>query len=406
MRQKTPSPPQSIKIDRLFLLALSMAVFFVGVTEFMLSSMLGPLAQAFHTSTSGAAWLISSYALSFAIAAPLLGYFSDRMQRRKLLLFALILFAVDTMAIVVAPTLEIAIVLRVIGGIASAIIIPTTFAIVADAISPEKQSGAMGKVMLGMTLGIAVGPALAGVLADFLGWAAPFVMVSCGCILVFLIARQRLPMQPVIPRVEGHALGWCKRWYILRPLIAKGAWNGTGVAGLLLSGEVLRQRYGFSSAQIGISIAAFGVGLAVGNIAAGLLRSYMRRDEDMLLLVLVILVLSMSTFMLLPLPLPVALFCLGAWGAALGLGAPAGTVVLASRSGPDKGVVLSFAETFNNIAILASVPLAARLLEVNGPAATMWVLGVGLSIGAWLIVLDWFATRKAGLGDQWSSEST
>ncbi|MBN0632181.1 MFS transporter, partial [Pseudomonas aeruginosa] len=93
---------------------------------------------------------------------------------------------------------------------------------------------------------------------------------------------------------------------------------------------------------------------------------------------------------LLPLPLPVALFCRGAWGAALGLGAPAGTVVLASRSGPDKGMVLSFAETFNNIAILASVPLAVRLLELQGPPATLWILGIGLGIGAWFTVLDWF----------------
>lgn len=390
------SPP--FKLDTLFLPILSMAVFFVGVTEFMLSSMLGPLARAFDTSTSGAAWLISSYACSYAIAAPLLGYFSDRMPRKRLLLIALILFAVDAMAIVVAPTLGIAIVLRVIGGIASAIIIPTTFALVADVIAPEKQSGAMGKVMLGMTLGIAAGPALAGVLSDFLGWATPFVMVSCGCLLVFLMARQRLP-QALAPRAEGHALGWCAHWTILRPLIAKGAWNGTGVAGLLLSGEVLRQRYGFSTAQVGISIAAFGVGLAVGNLAAGFLRRYLKRDEDTLLLVLAILILSMSTYMLIPLPLPVALFCLAAWGAALGLGAPAGTVVLASRSGADKGMVLAFAETLNNVAILASVPLAAWLLERSGPASTLWVLGVGLGVGGGLTVLDWLASRKPGFAD-------
>ena len=40
MNQKISPPSQ--KLDGLFLLALSMAVFFVGVTEFMLSSMLGP----------------------------------------------------------------------------------------------------------------------------------------------------------------------------------------------------------------------------------------------------------------------------------------------------------------------------------------------------------------------------
>ncbi len=252
----------------------------------------------------------------------------------------------------------------------------------------------MGQVMLGMTLGIAAGPALAGLLSDFFGWAAPFLMVSCGCVLVFLMARQRLPVQAVAPRAEGHALGWCRQWSILRPLIIRVPGTAPG-SPACFSREVLRQRYGFSTAQIGVSIAAFGVGLAVGNLAAGYLRRYLKRDEDMLLLVLALLVLSMSTFMLLPLPLPVALCCLGAWGAALGLGAPAGTVVLASRSGPDKGMVLSFAETFNNIAILASVPLAVRLLELKGPPATLWVLGIGLGVGAWLTVLDWFASRRS-----------
>lgn len=86
----------------------------------------------------------------------------------------------------------------------------------------------MGQVMLGMTLGIAAGPALAGLLSDFFGWATPFLMVSCGCVLVFLMARQRLPVQAVAPRAEGHALGWCRQWSILRPLIAKGPGTAPG----------------------------------------------------------------------------------------------------------------------------------------------------------------------------------
>ncbi|EVT82981.1 hypothetical protein Z046_31245 [Pseudomonas aeruginosa VRFPA09] len=45
------------------------------------------------------------------------------------------------------PDLEIAVVLRVIGGIASAIIIPTTFALVAEVVAPQRQAGAMGQVI-------------------------------------------------------------------------------------------------------------------------------------------------------------------------------------------------------------------------------------------------------------------
>ena len=60
-------------------------------------------------------------------------------------------------------------------------------------------------------------------------------------------------------------------------------------------------------------------------------------------------------------------------------------------------MVLSFAETFNNIAILASVPGCATA-GAEGPPATLWVLGIGLGIGAWLTVLDWFASRRSDEG--------
>ncbi|MDU2938375.1 MAG: hypothetical protein E7B59_04300 [Enterobacteriaceae bacterium] len=49
----------------------------------------------------------------------------------------------------------------------------------------------------------------------------------------------------------------------MRPLIAKGAWNGTGVAAFLLSGEMLKQRYHLSVVEIGITVTAFGVGLGL-----------------------------------------------------------------------------------------------------------------------------------------------
>lgn len=99
-----------------------------------------------------------------------------------------------------------------------------------------------------MTLGTATDPALAGFLSGFFGWATPSPMVLCGCVLIFLMTRQRLPVQAVTSHAEGHALGWCRRRSILRSPIAKGAWNSTGVASLLLLGEVLRRRYDFNTA--------------------------------------------------------------------------------------------------------------------------------------------------------------
>lgn len=75
-----------------------------------------------------------SHAFAYAIAAPFLSYLSDRIDRSRLLLIALLSFAIDGVGIVFAPTLAIAIALRIFGGLASAVIIPTAFALVSEVI--------------------------------------------------------------------------------------------------------------------------------------------------------------------------------------------------------------------------------------------------------------------------------
>ncbi|XBS71308.1 MFS transporter [Acerihabitans sp. KWT182] len=109
------------------LILFTITVFFVGVAEFMLSSMLPPLANAFGTTVDKAALLISGYAFSYAISAPIIGYFSKKIDGVKLLLISILLYGIDNAFIIFSPTLEWAIVLRVFGGISSAIIIPVVF---------------------------------------------------------------------------------------------------------------------------------------------------------------------------------------------------------------------------------------------------------------------------------------
>lgn len=386
-------PPPHANNPAALLLILSATVFFVGTTEFMLSSMLAPLAVAFQTTPTGASWLISSYAFSYALAAPILGYFSNRINRGKLLLSALLLFAFDGLSLILAPSLDIAIVLRIIGGMASAIIIPTVFALISDVIPSPRQASAMGLTLLGMTLGIAFGPALAGILTDLMTWRAPFLFCTLGCLATFFAGIYHIPRKMHTPSSSHQGLQWLCQWAVLRPLIAKGAWNGTGVAAFLLSGEVLRQRYGFGPTEVGFTVIAFGVGLGVGNISAGRLHLYCRRGEVTLIGVCLLLSTMISLFMLAPLTLPASLVCLVLWGAALGVGAPCSTVILVSRAGNNKGVVLAFAETFNNIGILGIVPLASFLLTEKSSATAMGVFAIGLFIGLTASVIDYWVTR-------------
>lgn len=355
----------------------------------MLSAMLIPLSVAFNTDSVQIAWLISSYALAYAIAAPFLGYLSDHINRGTLLLIALLSFAIDGIGVAFAPTLHIAIALRVFGGLASAVIIPTSFALISEVIPRDSQSSAMGKVMLGMTVGIALGPALAGVLTAWVGWRAPFLLTSIGCIVACVVGSATLSKRgAIVVTHQTNRFKWLRDLTVIRPLLAKGLWNGTGVSAFLLSGEVLRHRYQFDVAEIGLSTTVFGVGLGIGNLLAGALRRMTGSEERSLVVSTVVLIVSIAAFQVLPLPVGGALLCLAAWGAALGAGAPSATVVLAARSGSDKGVVLATAETLNNVVILVTVPLAAAVAAGGSSAMTMLIFTVELAAGIALTVYD------------------
>jgi predicted MFS family arabinose efflux permease len=374
---------------RTLLFVLSTSVFFVGASEFMLAAMLNPLSVAFGTDSTSIAWLISTYAFAYAIAAPLLGYLSDRIDRSRLLLIALLSFAIDGVGIALAPTLAIAIALRIFGGLASAVIIPTAFALVSEVMPRERHASAMGAVMLGMTFGIAVGPAMAGLLTNWIGWRAPFLLTAIGCILVFVTGTVAMPKRhTVVATHEGHGFGWIRNTRVTRQLLAKGLWNGTGVSAFLLSGEVLRQRYQLDVANVGMSVTAFGVGLGIGNLSVGKLRRSTGSEERSLIIVTSVLIASIAAFYLLPLSLIGALACLVAWGAALGAGAPCATTLLAERSGDDKGTVLATAETLNNVVILSVVPIASVALARGMIASGATVFLVGLGVGAALTLYD------------------
>lgn len=355
---------------------LAIAACMVGAAEFMLAPMLAPLASAFNTSPTHASGLVSAYALSYAAAAPLMGWLSDRAGRRRVLLAAMLLFAADSIALTLVPTLQAAMGLRILGGLAAAATIPTVFALIADRIPPARQAGAMGGVMLGMTAGIAAGPAAAGLLAEAWGWRAPFLLIAGGCLAAFgagwCVIPRGLPGAGVTDALSSNDKAGAG---IYRLLLAKSAWNGSAVAGYVFAGEVLRMRYGLEMGAVGIAVSIFGLGLGIGNIFARHASRHFERQETILVLATAVVAASMTLFLTSAIGLLAALGCLLTWGAALGIAAPASTAILAQRAGANKGKILAISESANNLAVLMLLPVAASASAMYGGTLAAVLLG-------------------------------
>ncbi len=115
---------------------------------------------AFAFSVAFSALMVSR----FLFQTPL-GWLSDRIGRKPLLVGGLLLMAPATALLgLVATTLQLT-VLRLLQGLAAAAIAAPAFAVAADLASPGNEGRQMSVVTSGFGLGIAVGPLLAGILA-------------------------------------------------------------------------------------------------------------------------------------------------------------------------------------------------------------------------------------------------
>ena len=129
--------------------------------------------------------VLSMPALFTVISAPLAGAASDRFGRKKLLVAALILFAISGVSGYFAPSLEFLLIGRALLGVSVGITMTTSTALIADYYEGQDRAGMLGLQFAVMTAGAVVCLGLGGFLAD-IGWREPF--------LIYLFAAAILPV--------------------------------------------------------------------------------------------------------------------------------------------------------------------------------------------------------------------
>jgi len=153
------------------------------------------ISQLKHVPTNTAAtygsWLMSAYAITQFICAPIIGGLSDKYGRRKILLVSLFGFAVDYVFLALAPTYEWLFVGRIIAGITGASF-TTASAYIADVSTAETRAKNFGMLGAAFGLGFIIGPVIGGMLGKF-GLRVPFYGAAILCGLNWLYGYFVLP---------------------------------------------------------------------------------------------------------------------------------------------------------------------------------------------------------------------
>ena len=119
--------------------------------------------------------LISIYGFVSALLQPVMGALSDKIGKRKILIQAgLGLIGISTLAYVFAQHFFDLLFLRTFQGIAVAITIPASLALMAEITKKETRGGAMGVYSTLRIVGFTIGPLVGGFLKDRFGFNSAF----------------------------------------------------------------------------------------------------------------------------------------------------------------------------------------------------------------------------------------
>ncbi|RYG57528.1 MAG: MFS transporter [Alphaproteobacteria bacterium] len=276
-------------------LALAVGSFGIGTGEFVIMGLLPEVARTFAISTPEAGQVITAYALGVVVGAPLIAVFSAKLSRKLLLICLMTIFGIGNLASALAPDFWSLLALRFLSGLPHGAYFGVASLVAASVVPPEKGVTAVSRVMLGLTIATLIGIPVTAYFGQLLSWRIAFIFVgTLGFVtltlIAFLLPRDRIDEGASILRELG-ALRRIQVWMAL----AVGAVGFGGMFAIFSYVALTATEVAHLDARwIPLLLAAFGVGMNVGNIIGARLGD--RSLKGMIIGVMVMNIVSMTLY--------------------------------------------------------------------------------------------------------------
>ena len=163
--------------NRLVINLLLVAAFVVILNETLMAVAIPRLMRDLNVTASAVQWLTTAFLLTVSVVIPVTGFLLQRMNTRRIFVWAMALFTLGTLIATLAPNLEVLIVARIIQASGTAIMMPLLMTTVMTLAPPETRGKTMGFISTVISVAPAIGPTISGIILNYLSWRWMFLLV-------------------------------------------------------------------------------------------------------------------------------------------------------------------------------------------------------------------------------------
>ena len=250
--------------ERLTVASFFIAVFIVGLDSFIISALLPTIAAEFSTDVAAVGLGVTVYAICYAVGAPIIAPFSERLPRKRMIMIGLAVFTVATFLCGMASSLTFFYAARALAGLGAAMFTPNVWAYIGGNFRRDAIGKVMGIVMSALSLSIAVGVLIGSFIASALNWnwtffcSAIFAAVALVLIIVFAQKDQATTASQSLKPLE-HYKNVLATHKAMFGLLAVLLWMYGYYAIYTYLGTYADSAFHLSVSQIGLMFAVHGV---------------------------------------------------------------------------------------------------------------------------------------------------
>jgi MFS transporter, DHA2 family, methylenomycin A resistance protein len=176
----SPVPKSSVPSKTATLLTLAAMSLGYGVVQLdvtIVNTALNAIGTSLGGGVSELQWVVNAYTIAFAAFILTAGALGDRIGAKRVFMAGFALFTLASAACAMAPNAAILILARCVQGLAAAILVPNSLALLSHAYPDDKSRGrAVAIWAAGASLALTAGPFVGGGLITLVGWRSIFLV--------------------------------------------------------------------------------------------------------------------------------------------------------------------------------------------------------------------------------------